>query len=81
MYPVTLVLSGGWSSKDEATAATGWTNCCQCQSHSCGTAGAGFRTHYMVMFSGRVGKQKGVMKFARIICGVKEITLKLSLNL
>lgn len=27
--PVTLVPSGGWSSKDEATAATGWRNRCE----------------------------------------------------
>lgn len=35
----------------------------------------------MVMFSGRLGKQKGVMKFDRITCRVKKITLKISLDL
>lgn len=78
MCLVTLVPSSDWSSNDEDAAGTGWRNRCECQGHSCGTAGPGFRTHYMVMFSGRLGKQKGVMKFVHITCGLNEITLKIS---
>jgi len=82
VYPVALLLSGGCSSKDEVAAATGWRNHCECQCPpSRGTAGPGFRTHYMAMFSGRLGKQKGVMKFAHITFRVNEITLKISLDL
>lgn len=81
VYPGTLVPSGSWSREDEATAATGWRNRCQCQGRSRGTAGPGFKTHYMGVFSGRLGKQKGVMKFADITHGVNDITLKTSLGL
>lgn len=85
VYHVILVPSGGWSGKDETSAAAGWRNCCECQGPPCSPAGPGFRIRYIEVFSGRLGKQrgfmKGVKKFAHVTCGVNKIILKMSLGL
>lgn len=60
MYPLSPPVAGSF------LQFSVWRKGCECPSHSYGIGDPKFRTLYMVLLSGRLGKQKGLMKLAHM---------------